>query len=244
VWITHTVNGTSCLLSGGGAILGLGVIGDDLVVVEQGGVWRRMMLDGTVRTQGAHPFVRDVVILHDGRHLLLVGSTETDRRIEFHNYDRRVKRIGIPDQAVPIVEIDALRLAWVSNAGMEVLKLAPGLSFRGTEAAGTRLSLSGGRLLGLGSDFAGIWTPEMALICKAKIRNPTAICATHDGDTVAIGTATGGVALVDLLRDPREVAPQTMHAADDPIRALSFEPSGKWLASGAARLCVWSVEGY
>jgi hypothetical protein len=242
VHATHTVEGTRLLHRGFGPTLRIAVHGDELIVVESQGVWRRLALDGTELQVARHAFVEDVDILFDGTHLVLVGTTATDRRIDLWRDGKRVQRMGIPMGAMPLAEDGVLRLAWVSNAGLEVLKLAPGLSFRGDAPGGARLTTTGGHLIGLLSSTVHVWTPEMTLVCSARARAPTVACASADGRTLALGTASGGVAIVHLHSDPREVAPATVHASDDPIAALAFDPTGRWLASGSSRLCVWSVE--
>jgi hypothetical protein len=63
-----------------------------------------------------------------------------------------------------------------------------------------------------------------------------------DGRYLAVGTAQGGVAMVDL-DDAESIAhPSVVGVSSSAVQSLAFSERGRWLASGADVLAVWSWE--
>lgn len=252
----HPALGTSRLFDGLNPVIGLGMDGDLLVVVEagspgsKGGRWQAFDLSAPTgdaqsrrRLVGAHPFEGPVGVMFRGDRVLLGGLIAGEKQVLFYEQGRKVFRVRLPARAVAVPVGDALGLAQSAVSGLEVIALSDGARFQQTALTEHTLVSSGDHVMGLGSDGLRVWSvvdPGEGLL--VPLPDVTAASLTPDGRFAAVGTRRGGVALVDLTDEADRTKPTTVHITEQPIRAVAVGPKGNVLASSADALTLWSWE--
>jgi hypothetical protein len=63
-----------------------------------------------------------------------------------------------------------------------------------------------------------------------------------DGGYLGLGTRNGAVALARMDRMDRRVRPDLVRAFNGPVTSVAFSSRGRWLATGAEGLRIWSWE--
>ena len=238
----HPAMGTSHVLQGLGAAIGLGVDGDQFVVVEEGGRWGAFDAAGNRVVVGAHPFEGPVTVTFRGDRVLLTGTTKGEKQVLFYERGRKVFRIRLPHRAVAFVLGENIGLAQSSPVGLEVIKLADGARFREVRQTDHELVASGDHVLGLDAKGVRVWPNTGGRAVEVSLPDAVTAGLTPDGRFVAAGTSNGGVAVIDLTDEADRRHPTTVHVTEHPIRAVAVNPKGTVLASSADALALWSWE--
>jgi WD40 repeat protein len=240
-YVVHPALGTGELWTDRAPVLGIGVDGGRVAVVEGDGSWRMLDLDGNEAYAADHGFIGAVDVQFDGSHVLLTGPTASDRRTVFYQDGRKVFRILMPHRTVALIDHEReIALAQSTPDGLEVLRVAPGARFRRIEQTAHVLSVASGRILGVHDRGVRVWRPETWDARDVQVSNATVATLSGDGRYAAIGTSSGGVAVVDLEDAAARAEPMTIAISRAPIRSLAFSERGHWLASGADTLAVWT----
>lgn len=236
----HPAMGTSFVLEGCAQPTGLGVDGDRFVLVERDGTWGTYTIDGQKLISGDHPFAGYVTVQFREKKVLLTGRTQAEKQVLFYDSGRKVLRIQIPPKAVGFISSGHFGLAQSIPVGMEVIYLRDGGRFQGRETTNHVLYAFRDHIVGVHPEGARVWS-----LVEGESRDvylPGTVCAAldWDGRMLALGTAEGQVALADLDDEASCATPVVVDAADVPIRALSFSRKGKYLASSADDLVIWT----
>lgn len=236
----HPALGTSRVLSDLGPLAGLGVDGDRFVVVERTGRWSAHDARGQRLVEGQHPFEGSVQVAFRGDRVVLTGLTKGEKQALFFENGRKVLRVQLPARGVAFVTERGLGLAQSTPTGLEVVWLEEGGRFQGREATGHQLVAHGDRIVGLHGGGVRVWRLDTPVGVDVPVPGTTSAALTHEGGVLAVGTSEGAIALVDL-GDPAAIAqPTLLEATDTPVRALAFSRKGRFLASGADQLVLWT----
>lgn len=238
----HPAMGTSHLLTGLGAAIGLAVDGDRFVVVEEGGRWSAFDPAGARVVVGAHPFSGPVTVLFRGDRVLLTGTTKGEKQVLFYEKGRKVFRVRLPHRAVAFVAGDGIGLAQSTPAGLELIQLADGARFRQVRQTDHELVMCGDHVIGTDARGVRIWPQSGGHAVEVHLPDTVTAALSPDGRFLAAGTAHGGVAMVDLSDAGDRTHPSTVHVTEQPIRAVAVNPKGSVLASSADALTLWSWE--
>lgn len=145
-----------------------------------------------------------------------------------------------PGAVVGVDEQNELIVGRVSSQGPEILPLGKGKLQR-LEPTGHRLRFGpGGRLVGVAEGGVTVWTVgEPALTVRSFGVSAAALSPT--GSHLALGTREGGVALARMEGGSVDRAhPGKSGGHEQAVRSLQFSHRGRWLASVAERIWLWS----
>jgi hypothetical protein len=238
----HPALGTRTLLSGLEAPLGIGVGPERLVVVEPGGRWDAYDLDGGPIVGGDHPFEGPVHVQFREGKVLLTGPVGAHMQMLFYDGGRKVLRIQLPPRAVGFVSGGHLGLAQSTPVGLETIYLSSGGRFAGREQTAHVLVPFEDHIVGVHAQGVRVWSLVEGLHADVELPGATAATLSADGQLVAIGTADGEVGLARLGWDGSRAEPFVVQATDEPIRTLAFSRTGRYLATGADGLMLWTWE--
>ncbi len=235
----HPAMGTTRILSGLGTLLGLGVEEDRFAVVERGGRWASHEATGRLIAAGEHPFEGPVSVSFRQNKVLLTGKVGNEKQVLFFDGARRVLRIQVPARAVAFVSEGYLGLAQSTPVGLETIYVKDNGRFHGRETTPHVLVAEGDHVLGLHAGGVRVWSVLDGTHVDVAVANTQVATVTPDGSMIAVGTTTGQIALADSTAAPG-AHPITVEASESPVRVLAFARKGRFLASGAEQLVLWS----
>jgi hypothetical protein len=128
-------------------------------------------------------------------------------------------------------------------AGLFVIPLGKGQGFpRDHESTAHRLRASGSHILGFTETGVCVWTQSGGAPQTMRLSDLTAGDLTRDGRYLGLGTQTGAVALARVHDLEKRKRPDLVRAFDQPVLAVAFSERGRWLATAAEALRIWSWE--
>lgn len=172
------------------------------------------------------------VIGHDGQdHRVFVYDTEGGLRM----------RARVPERTALGSDAEGnLVLARTTQKGLTIARFPSPLP--SDPPTGHRLRFGpGGRVFGCTPDGVTIWSADGGSSFTIK-QLETSNAALHvDQDIVAIGTLHGSVAICGASREASQRArPPRVEGHASPVIALSFSTKGRWLATVADTIRLWS----
>ena len=239
------VMGTRTLATdvGEAAVLEVSHDGSRWALLGRGGHWRVGQLGGELLHSGRHHFLGGMSAFFWKKYLVLVGDEVEGRRMLIVEGDQVRARPRLPPRVIPMVSAkDELCLGRSTAAGLQVIRYGKGARFEAQPATAHRLRVSGGRVLGLTPTGAAVWDLDGGNTRSIRLPELTAGAVFRDGVLMALGTRTGAVALARLGVRTRGVRPDLVKAFDAPVVSVCFSKRGRWLATGAEGLQLWSWE--
>jgi hypothetical protein len=134
-------------------------------------------------------------------------------------------------------------LARSGVTGLAVVALAKGVRFPKEEATGHRLRLSGKYILGFTPNGLAVWTHQGGAPETMRLPELSAGAVSADGRYLGLGTRSGAVALARFDQKDRRVNPDLVRAFSQPVVGVAFATRGRWLATAAESVLLWSWEG-
>lgn len=246
LWSVDPVMGTRCLaddLPEAGALC-VAPEGDRVAVLGRGdGLQVRAWPGGERLCEAALPLLGDLQIGFWRGGIFAAGQGMERRELfVLDDRGRRKARGELPPGVV--VGLDAERricLGRVGSQGPEILRLGEG-RFRPQEPTSHRLRFAGpGTLLGVAEGGVTVWAPDSPPL-TVRAFGVSAAALSPQGTHLALGTREGGVALAGLEgNSPLSRAhPGRTGGHEQAVRALQFSLRGRWLASLAERIWLWS----
>jgi hypothetical protein len=242
------VLGTRTVVENLGEIAALGLHTDRQrwVVVSRDGSFSVGTLRGEVQFRGKHPFVGGMDVVVAEKHALLVGDEPDARTLLIIALDTGAPtgRARLPARVSPTLSPDGLPLLCRStDAGLLVLPLGKGQQFpKDLESTAHRLQPSHQFIVGYTSTGICVWGQEGGQPRSMRLPDLTAGDISHDGQYLGLGTRNGAVALARMDRIEKRVRPDLVRAFKGPVTSVAFSERGKWLATGAEALRIWSWE--
>lgn len=226
------------VLGEGPVALGIGADrGRCAVVRQEGGIqwWDR---SGEVVGRSTHRFVSEVDVAVVGGRTLVVGRlADGSCQLLVYDGERRVLKVLLPEGARVRPDREALVACWASDRGLETLDLRSGQRFSGQRAAGVRLVITPGPVVGLGSDglvVFGDGEPELV-----PERGLTRVVGTPDGAQLLAGSAGGELLVLSLSNLAH---PARLVAHEEPVSGLAVDRKGRMVASAAESLVLWGLD--
>ncbi len=110
------------------------------------------------------------------------------------------------------------------------------------ESTAHRLRQAGEFILGFTSTGICVWGQEGGMPRSMRLPDLTAGDISRDGQYLGLGTRNGAVALARMDKLDKRVRPDLVRAFNGPVTSVAFSSKGKWLATGAEGLRIWSWE--
>lgn len=128
-----------------------------------------------------------------------------------------------------------------TDAGLSVISTREQFP-KDLESTAHRLQPSHQFVIGYTSTGICVWGQEGGQPRSMRLPDLTAGDISHDGQYLGLGTRNGAVALARMDRIEKRVRPDLVRAFKGPVTSVSFSERGKWLATGAEALRIWSWE--
>lgn len=239
--LAHPVLGTRLLSDREVPVLGLGTWEDRVVTFTQDGAWRLLDTQGRELHSGTHPFVDRVQVQFHEQRVVVTGATSRDRQTLFYEDGRKVFRVRLPPRAVAFVDTQGkVGLAQATQSGLEVVRMQPGARFSSDPLLPHDLEVAGDHVVGVTGRGACVWSVTTQDVIQVPLDGTTAAALSADARWLGLGTFSGGVALVDLTAPRTDAPPPLVQASEQPITDVAFAPRGRWMASAADDLILWT----
>lgn len=218
------------------------------LTVSRTGEWRIGTLRGEILFEGRHPFVGGMDGFLAEGHAVMVGDEPEARMLKIISLeDGSLKgRARLPARVTAVLasgERPRPLLARSTPAGLSVIPLGKGHSFpRDLDSTAHRLRPSGDFVLGFTATGICVWGQEGGVPRSMRLPDLTAGDISRDGKYLGLGTRNGAVALARMDRIEKRVRPDLVRAFNGPVTSVAFSSKGRWLATGAEGLRIWSWE--
>ena len=216
------------------------------LAVSRAGAWRIGTLRGGVLHEGEHAFVGAMDGFLAGRHAVLVGDEHGARFMQILTLEdgQPGSRIRLPTRVAATLSPTGRPLLCRSTAaGLKVIPLGHGHAFpRDLESTAHRLRPTGEFVLGFTGTGICVWGQEGGVPRSMRLPDLTAGDISRDGRYLGLGTRNGAVALARMDRMEKRVRPDLVRAFSAPVTSVAFSERGRWLATGAEGLRIWSWE--
>jgi len=240
------VLGTSPVVQGIGRTMALDVdpSGERFLQIERDGTWRVGSLrGGGILVEERHAFLTGHTGFFLDDHIALVGDEADGRYLHLYRGAERRGRIRVPEHVVPLREQGRkLRLARSTEGGLFVIDVPEGRFPKGLAGTAHRLQPAPGHVLGFTEAGVCVWTHDGGQPRSMRLPEVTAGDVSADGRYLGLGTRHGAVALARVDRFEKRVRPDLVRAFDEPVIAVAFSRRGRWLATAADSLRIWSWE--
>lgn len=240
------VLGTSPVASGLGRTAALDVdpAGEHFLQVDREGAWRiGKVRSGEILVEVPHAFLTGHVAVFLDDHVAVVGDELDGRFLYLYRGAERRGRVRVPEHVVPVRgEGRKLRLARSTEGGLVVIGVPEERFPKGLAGTAHRLQPGPGHVLGFTESGVCVWTHEGGQPRSMRLPEVTAGDVSADGRYLGLGTRHGAVALARVDRFDKRVRPDLVRAFDDPVTAVAFSRRGRWLATSADTLILWSWE--
>jgi hypothetical protein len=239
--------GTRVLAEGVGetAVLDLHDDGKRFLIVTREGKWRIGNLrTGEVLFEDRHAFLGGMNAFFLKEYVILVGDEGEERFLYIYTTaGERKGRARVPEKVVPLVGPDEkLLLARSTPAGLSVIPFPAGRFPKDLPSTVHRLRPSTVHVLGFTTTGICVWGQEGGQPQSMRLPDLTAGDISKDGAYLGLGTRNGAVALARVDRIDKRVRPDLVRAFNGPVTSVAFSSRGRWLATGAEGLRIWSWE--
>ncbi len=213
------------------------------LVVAREGHWTLGNMAGTVLSAGKHPFLGGMDGFFAGDLVVIVGDTAEGRAMWVLRDGEVVTRARLPAGSAVAASKDGTPLLCRSlPEGLAVIPLGPDSRAPKGEATGHRLRVAGSWVLGFTASGVCVWDHFGGAPRTMRLPELSAGDVSVDGQTIGLGTRQGAVVLAHLGRTDKRVRPDLVRAFSVPVTTVAFSSRGRWLATGADGLRLWTWE--
>ena len=239
------VLGTRVVAQGVGEAAVLDVSADRkrYLTVSREGRWQVGTMRGEVINKGGHSFLGGMQGFFAGDYVLISGNSDVGRRLLIFKGNKRAGRVSIPERVVATLDVNGKPLLCRSTqAGMKVIKGFKHTFPKDLPSTIHRLRRSHLHLLGFTTTGICVWGQEGGMPRSMRLPDLTAGDISKDGKYLGLGTRTGAVALARMDRIDKRIRPDLVRAFNGAVTSVAFSTRGRWLATGAEGLRIWSWE--
>ena len=245
------VLGTKVITEGIGesAVLALHDDRERFLVLNRQGGWTIGTLKGEIQFTGKHPFLGGMSGFFAGEYAVMLGDEGDGKRtLTIYKDDKRVANIRLPKRVTATLDDKGgLLLCRSTPAGLEVIPMAElrkGTTFeKGLESTIHILRPSGPFILGFTATGIVLWSREGGGQPRSmRLPDLTAGDLSANSEYLGLGTRGGAVALARIDNLEKRIKPDLVRAFDSPVTSIAFSQRGRWLATGAEGLRIWTWE--
>lgn len=215
-----------------------------LLGVSRDGKWFVRTLRGEAQIEGRHKFLGRMQGFFTGNYVVMAGDIGSGRQLLI--YDRngnRKGRVSIPERvAVAVGPKGRLMLCRSTPAGLSVISFPKGRFPKDLPSTVHRLHIAGQHILGFTITGICVWGQDGGQPQSMRLPDLTAGDLSRDGRLLGLGTRNGAVALARIDRMDRRNRPDLVRAFNAAVTTVAFSSRGRWLATGAEGLRLWSCE--
>lgn len=240
------VLGTRVIMSELGEVATL-ALNDDrkhFVTVGRNGFLTYGTLRGEVVFREKHDFLAQIQVVFAGKFICVVGD-EADGRVlrVFDEAGNQKVRARLPERcAVTNTANGGLMLCRSIPAGLLFVPFGKDAKFPKDESTIHKLRPTRSYVLGFTNTGIAVWDKEGGQPRSMRMPDLTAGDASGDGVYLGLGTRNGAVALARVDSLEKRVHPDLVRAFNAPVTSVAFSDRGRWLATGAEGLRLWSWE--
>jgi hypothetical protein len=220
-------------------------INDDrkrVLLVNREGRWRVLDIRGALLSEGRHEFLGGMDGFFADPYLLLFGDEEKGRALLLIQDGVLKHKVPLPPRVIAALDENGKGLLCRSTEmGLQVVHFGREKLPR-EEPTAHRLRPAGRFILGFTQTGIAVWGREGGMPRSMRLPDLTAGDIAHDGRYLALGTKNGAVALARMDKMDKRVHPDLVRAFNAPVTSVSFSSKGRWLATGAEGLRIWSWE--
>lgn len=215
-----------------------------VLTMNRAGKWRIGTVKGELVVEDKHEFMGNMQGFFAKEYVIMLGDTGTGRQMLIHTLSgERKGRVALPEKVVATLAPDgSLLLCRSTPAGLSVIPFPKGRFPKDLESTVHRLRTSGEWILGFTITGIVMWGQEGGQPQSMRLPDLTAGDIRADGTYIGLGTRNGAVALARMDKIDRRVRPDLVRAFNGPVTSVAFSSRGRWLATGAEGLRIWSWE--
>lgn len=219
-----------------------------VAILDQSGRLHVYELDGRLVWQYNTGLIAGVQLTFGAGGLIIAGDAEDARRVVVFAMDGRVLgRARVPARTVALSQAGLPRLVRSLPTGLRVLPWGEPLGSE--DATAHHLFVASGFVFGVASGGVTLWRrPEVGRsplhnegdAVTVKLYDVANAAISADGETLALATRQGSVSVTLARPGVARVNPGKVGGHDAPVTGLAFSQRGRWLASLAERVWIWS----
>lgn len=200
-------------------------------------------LDAGIEHRGKHPFVGGMEGFWIGDYAVICGDGVAGRSLVIVGDGVEKGKLDLPARTVPMLgDNNKLWLARSNQAGLEIVKFGKNVQFSDIEGTQHRLRACGGHILGFTGTGVAIWDRNGGQPRSMRLTDLTTGDINGSGAFLGLGTRSGAVALAVVNKLDARARPHLVKAFDQAVTCVAFSDRGRWLATGAEGLQVWTWE--
>lgn len=218
------------------------------LTMSRDGRWRVGTVKGEVVYEGKHGFMGNMQGFFASSYVVMLGDTGQGggsgrQMVIYTQQGERKGRVALPEKVVSAVNPESkLLLCRSTPAGLKVIPFPKGRFPKDLPSTVHRLRVSGEWILGFTITGIVMWSQEGGQPQSMRLPDLTAGDISADGTYLGLGTRNGAVALARMDRIDRRIRPDLVRAFNGPVTSVAFSSRGRWLATGAEGLRIWSWE--
>jgi hypothetical protein len=240
------VLGTRTVATGIGEVAAVSVhpTTGDYLIISRGGLWRVVSTDGHTLYTGSHEFLSGISCLWVGNNAAMVGDGVSSRSLVIAQDGKVKSRVRLPKRVAVAASSDGKQLLMARSmpSGLVVVPFGRNAKFPKGEATIHRLQHSNGMFLGFTSTGIAVWSDAKRPPQSMRLPDLTAGAISADGSLIGLGTRGGAVALARIDTLAKRINPDLVRSFQGAVTCIAFADSGRWLATGAEGLRIWSWE--
>lgn len=211
-------------------------------LVTRDGKWSIGQIKGEVLHSGSHGYLAGMDAFFVGDNLVTVGDGPRGRRMSVI-VDGTVRgRVKLPPRVAPYERNGRLYLARSTPAGLQRVPFGRTVKFPSSDPTQHRLKGRNGFVVGTTPSGVCLWDQDSHGSRSMRLPDLTAADVTGDGQYLGLGTRGGAVVLAHIHSLDRRVRPNLVKAFESAVTCVAFSTRGRWLASGADGLQLWTWE--
>lgn len=212
-------------------------------VMNRSGEWVFGKIGAGIDYRGKHPFVGGMEGFWIGDLAVMCGDRGDGRSLLIIGEGAEKGKLDVPPRTVPMLgDNNKLWLARSNQAGLEIVKWSKNIVFSEIEGTQHRLRACGAHILGFTGTGVAIWTRAGGQPRSMRLPDLTTGDINGSGAFLGLGTRSGAVALAVVNKLDARARPHLVKAFDQAVASVAFSDRGRWLATGAEGLQVWTWE--